>query len=252
MIGATLQNFTADDNIVQTSAGTLRLIGSTITGISRRGKYIIVNMESPDVGETRLILHMMMTGSLHVRTADAPTDLSHVRAYIKLQNGNRILLKDPRRWAKIWVAGRDDNAPTENLGPELSDITPADFGELVRRRRQLIKPALLDQKLVAGIGNIYADESLHLARISPMRRATDIAPAQLHELHAAIINVFKHATQFILDNPAPDGSPYVVDALDARMMLSRRGQGICPTCEAQLTRTKIAGRTTIHCQACQM
>ena len=251
IIGATLRNFNADDNILQSSPCANQMAGSTITAIDRRGKYIVIGLQFPDGSAARLILHMMMTGSLHLRTANQSTDLRYVRASFQLHNGTRILLNDPRRWAMIWIAGRDEIVPTDTLGPELSDITPKDFAELMRRRRHLIKPALLNQKLVAGIGNIYADESLYAARIAPTRRASDISEAQLHTLHAAIVNVFQQATRYIINHPAPDGSPYVVDAHDARMMLPRRGQAACPACQVPLSRTKIAGRTTIHCQACQ-
>lgn len=251
IIGATLQDFDTVHNIVQSSPCANQISGSTITSIDRRGKYIVIGLHLPNDSVARLILHMMMTGSLHLRTAGQSTDLRYVRASFQLSDGTRILLDDPRRWAKIWIAGPDDMVPTDNLGPELTDFTATDFADLVRRRRQLIKPALLNQKLVAGIGNIYADEALHAARIAPTRRASDISQAQLHTLHAAIINVFRHATRYIINHPAPDGSPYVVDAHDARMMLPRRGQAACPTCLAPLSRTKVAGRTTIHCQACQ-
>ena len=252
IIGATVQDSNTVDNIVQASRCANQMAGSTINAIDRRGKYIVIGLQLPGASAARLILHMMMTGSLHLRTASQSTDLRYVRASFQLNDGKRILLNDPRRWAKIWIAGQDEIAPTDTLGPELTDITPKDFAELMRRRRQLIKPALLNQKLVAGIGNIYADESLHAARIAPTRRASDISQAQLHTLHTAIINVFQHATRYIINHPAPDGSPYVVDAHDARMMLPRRGHAACPTCQAPLSRTKVAGRTTIHCQACQV
>lgn len=251
VIGAKLQDVSADGGIVQTSALNNHILGSTITRIDRRGKYIIVVLANTNAGDTRLILHMGMTGSLHLSAADRQTSLGHVRATIRLHDGNDILLNDPRRWAKIWIAHRGDIAPTDKLGPELSDISPIDFAERVRQRTQRIKPALLDQNLVAGIGNIYADEALHAARISPLRRASNIGIARLHNLHTAISAAFEHATRHIIDNPAPDGSPYIVDAHDARFLIPRHGQGACPSCQEPLTRTKINARTTIYCKSCQ-
>ena len=251
VIGARLQAFNAGVGVVQTDTVSNDICGSTITRIDRRGKYIIIGMEKPDAREFRLIMHMVMTGSLHLRTPNQLARLRHIRATIELQDGSCILLNDPRRWAKVWIVAHKDSAPTDNLGPELSDISPPDFAAMVRQRRQLIKPALLDQKLVAGIGNIYADEALHKARITPTRRASNISTQRLHTLHSAICDVFQHATRYIIDHPAPDGSPYVVDAHDARFLLQRRGRGSCPNCNESLTRTRIAGRTTIYCQTCQ-
>ena len=87
----------------------------------------------------------------------------------------------------------------------------------MKSKRSRIKPALLDQNLVAGVGNIYADESLHRSRISPLRRCNRISIARLEILHSAIIAVLKHAIEFISTHPSADGSPYVVDAYDERM-----------------------------------
>ncbi len=217
--------------------------------LGRRGKYLTAPLFDAHDNQNYLVLHMGMTGSLHVRRAEEAS-VRYRRAAIYMDDMRRIELNDSRRWARLWAID-DPISAMPRLGPEPWDLTPAEFATRVRVKRARIKPALLDQSLVAGVGNIYADESLHRAGISPLRRCNRISAARLHDLHGRIVDVLDHAIEFISSHPSEDGSPYVVDAHDERMRIARNSESRCPDCTAAVTSRRIGGRTAYYCSVCQ-
>lgn len=223
--------------------------GKRIGGIKRRGKYLIAPLEDANDTSSHLVLHMGMTGSVHIREP-GETSVRYCRAVLYLADGRRIELNDSRRWARIWCAENPEDA-FPNLGPEPWDLTPSGFAQRVKSKRSRIKPALLDQSLLAGVGNIYADESLHRTGISPLRRCNRISVARLEILHSAIIAVLEHAIEFISTHPSADGSPYVVDAYDERMRITRGSKSGCPDCGQPIMSRSISGRTAYYCPRCQ-
>ena len=223
--------------------------GKRIGSIDRRGKYLIAPLGDSDHTSSNLVLHMGMTGSLHIREP-GETPVRFRRAALYLDDGRRIELNDSRRWARLWCAEKPEHA-FPNLGPEPWDLTPSEFAQRVKSKRSRVKPALLNQNLVAGVGNIYADESLHRTGISPLRRCNRISVARLENLHVAIIAVLEHAIGFISTHPSPDGSPYVVDAYDERMRVTRGSKSNCPDCGQAIVSRSIAGRTAYYCLRCQ-
>ncbi len=226
-----------------------RVSRKRINTINRRGKYIVSTLSDQHDTESHLVLHMGMTGSLHVRNPSDPP-VKYRRAAIFLEDNRRIELNDYRRWGKLWALDNPSDA-YPNLGPEPWDLTPDEFANRLRPRRSRIKPALLDQSIIAGVGNIYADESLHQTGISPLRRANRISTQRLTRLHANIIDTLNHAIQFISTHPSQDGSPYVVDAYDDRMRITRTPNSPCPTCQHPISSRQISGRTAYHCPKCQ-
>ena len=226
-----------------------RVSRKRIANIDRRGKYLIAALSDDHGAESHLVLHMGMTGSLHVRNLDQPP-VRYRRAAIYLHDNRRIELNDYRRWGRLWAVD-DPVAAFPYLGPEPWDITTSQFVNRFRTRRARIKPALLDQSILAGVGNIYADEALHRTGISPLRRCNRVSTERLTHLHANVIAVLKHAIQFISSHPSSDGSPYVVDAYDARMRITRTPASPCPTCQQSITSRRIAGRTAYYCAKCQ-
>lgn len=226
-----------------------RISHKRISNITRRGKYIVSTLFDQQDTQSHLVLHMGMTGSLHVRNASDPP-VRYRRAAIFLDDTRRIELNDYRRWAKLWALD-DPSLAYPKLGPEPWDITPTDFATRLRSRRLRIKPALLDQSIIAGVGNIYADESLHRTGISPLRRTNRISTQRLTQLHHNIIKSLNRAINHITTHPSEDGSPYVVDAYDDRMRITRTPNSPCPTCHQPTKNTKIAGRTAYHCPNCQ-
>ncbi len=223
--------------------------GKTVGSIDRRGKYLIASLQDGNDTTSHLVLHMGMTGSVHIR-GPGETPVRYRRAVFYLGDGRRIELNDSRRWARLWCAEKPEHA-FPNLGPEPWDLTPSEFTRRVKSKRSRIKPALLDQNLVAGIGNIYADEALLRSRISPLRRCNRISVGRLEILHSAIIAVLEHAIEFISTHPSADGSPYVVDAYDERMRITRGSKSVCPDCGRAIISRTIGGRTAYYCTRCQ-
>ena len=220
-----------------------------ITSINRRGKYLIAALSDGHSAQSHLVLHMGMTGSLHIRNPNEDS-VRYRRASFHLDDNRRIELNDSRRWARMWAVANPSMA-FPRLAPDPWDISPSQFVERLRAKRSRIKPTLLDQSIIAGVGNIYADESLLRTGISPLRRCNRISTERLRRLHANIIAVLEHAIQFISTHPSEDGSPYVVDAYDDRMRVQRRPDSPCPDCPEPVTSRRIAGRTAYYCPACQ-
>ena len=217
--------------------------------LKRSGKYLIAPLSDDLDATSHLVLHMGMTGSLHVRNpADPP--VQYRRAAIFLDDNRRIELNDSRRWARIWAVPEASMA-FPRLAPDPWDLSPKEFVRRIRAKRSRIKPTLLDQSILAGVGNIYADEALHRTSISPLRRCNRISAARLQQLHSNIIVALEHAIEFISTHPSEDGSPYVVDAYDERMRISRGSTSRCPDCNQLIKSRRIAGRTAYYCPACQ-
>jgi formamidopyrimidine-DNA glycosylase len=163
-----------------------------------------------------------------------------------------MVLADPRRWGMV----RRFESLYEifsGLGPDALDpnLTAEQFAEAVSQRTSPIKPLLLNQSLIAGVGNIYADEALYRVKISPSRRANRISGKNLVALFGAIRESLEHALEFIQSHPDERGRPYIVDALDDRMRLVRRPGSFCPRCEIPLRTLKLGGRTAYFCGNCQ-
>ena len=222
------------------------VIGRRIAGVDRHGKYLSLPLDTGWLG-----LHMGMTGSVRVAAPVDPPE-RFIRAEFRLDDDRRIELIDPRKWASLWLAG-DPSEITGGLGPDATDpaVTRAVFTRTVKRRAAPIKQVLLDQATIAGIGNIYADEALFIARIDPRRRAATISEARLGDLYEAIHTSLNHALRHIEEHPMSDGRPYVVDAYDDRMRLPRREGSPCPRCSKQLRRHAFGNRSSYYCPGCQ-
>lgn len=230
-------------------AFSYKVVGGQIGALDRRGKYLIAPLRGVSGVESDLVLHMGMTGSLHIRE-DGEEPVRYRRAAIYLEDRRRIELNDSRRWARLWAVD-DARSAFPNLAADPWGLPPNEFASRLRNRRSRIKPTLLDQSLVAGVGNIYADESLHRTGISPLRRCNRISTGRLFELHANVIAVLEHAIEFISTHPSEDGSPYVVDAYDGRMRIQRQPDSVCPTCTTPVRSQRISGRTAYYCLNCQ-
>lgn len=228
-----------------------RLRGTTVKQLSRRGKYLTVELSS---GET-LIMHLGMSGWFHVapigdRSRD-PDPHDHV-AFV-MSSGQTVLFNDPRRFGFMDLAKRDalDDYPSLRvMGPEpLSKTFDADsLARACKGKRVSLKVALLDQRVVAGLGNIYASEALHHARLSPLRKAATIATAtgkpkpNAKQLAASIKAVLTSAIK-------RRESPY----RSARFRVYERDGMKClrPGCGGTIKRIWQAGRSTFYCPKCQ-
>jgi len=219
--------------------------GSKITSITRRGKYLFFHLDNGDV----LIMHMKMTGSLLIN----PSDGKFARAVFHLDKGVELHFRDPRKFGKMWL-DKNDNAVVNELGPEPldADFTVKTLADILRRRTAPVKPVLLDQTIIAGIGNMYADEALFESRIHPMRPANSLTPAEVKKLYDAIKLVLRKALErggaSVRNYIRPDGGPGT--AHDEFNVAHGVGKD-CPRCGGPIERIVVRGRGTYICPKCQ-
>ncbi|MDB4905817.1 MAG: formamidopyrimidine-DNA glycosylase [Gemmatimonadetes bacterium] len=211
------------------------LVGARITGVARRGKHQMVSLED---GRT-LHVHFRMSGDWKVLD-DAPLAKS-VRAVLTLESGARVAFVDPRALGTMEIHGAGvDAAP--GLGPEANDpaLTAKQLRASFAPKRGPIKPVLLDQRVIAGVGNIYAAEALWHAKLDPTRKAAALEAKEVSALLAALRKVLKRAT----------GSRYTDDA--SRFDVYGRAGKPCRRCGEKVERIVQAGRSTYFCPNCQL
>jgi len=223
--------------------------GRVLRALWRRGKYIVWELD----GEVYLLMHLRMTGTLLL---DPPVDPRHTRVVVEL-DGPTVVFVDPRRFGTgELVAGQAalERFFDARLGvePLEAEFTPQLLRAAARDRRGPIKPFLLDQRNVAGVGNIYADEALFRARIHPLRPAGSLAPKQYARLHAAVIASLEAGIDArgasIDDFRHPDG---VRGSFQDQFLVHRREGLACPECGTPVRKLVVAGRGTYVCEHCQ-
>jgi formamidopyrimidine-DNA glycosylase len=222
------------------------LEGDRIATVERRGKYLVVRLESGLV----LLVHLRMTGSFAFEPA------SHERAVLELDDGTRLVYRDVRRFG-TWLVLEDvevDPYLAGRNGPEpLGRGFTAEWleGRLARRRAPL-KAVLLDQRVVAGLGNIYADEALWRARLNPLRPARDITTDEVRRLQRSIRTVLRLGIErqgsTLRDYATPDGS--AGEMQDEFRVYGRDGEP-CPRCRTPIAKARVGGRGTWFCPRCQ-
>ena len=228
-----------------------RLPGQLINEVARRGKYLIFRLAS---GEA-LILHMRMSGLLLLRAkGDTPAEFAqYVRAVFSLDNGKDILFCDRRKLGTVSLV-ENESELDDKLGPEPFDssFTPEALRERLSNRKAPIKAVLCDQKIVSGIGNMYADEALFLAHINPMRIANTLSVDEVTKLHETICHVLKKgiantgATFSDYRRPHGEGGKQQ----DEFYVAHRRGQ-TCKVCNTPIERVSIRNRGAYFCPRCQ-
>jgi formamidopyrimidine-DNA glycosylase len=246
------------------------LTGRSVLAVHRTGKHIVFELGSP--GEAMLrskgaqpdahnsyahqpdaqwIVHLGMTGRLLVTTPDAPL-ASHTHARLSLTSGRELRFVDPRRFGRLEFRDLRRTQPFQAPGADPLTVTAEEFAALFRGRKLAIKAALLNQSLLAGVGNIYADESLFHAGIRPRRAAGRLTRAELEQLRKALRQVLEHAIRL--------GGSSVSDYVDANgvrgffqlehCVYLRTGEP-CRRCQTHIQRILLAGRGTHFCPDCQ-
>jgi formamidopyrimidine-DNA glycosylase len=222
-----------------------QVVGQKITALLRRGKYLFFHLS----GGFILVMHMKMTGSLVMN----PENTKYARAIFHLDNGKAMYFHDPRKFGKMWLE-KDTKAVINQLGPEPldEDFTPATLEKILSKRTAPVKPVLLDQSIIAGIGNMYADESLFAARIHPEKPANKLTKAEINRLHGAIqavlLKALKNKGASIRNYIRPDGAPGT--AHDEFSVAHGTGKN-CPRCGTPIKRIVVRGRGTYLCPKCQ-
>jgi formamidopyrimidine-DNA glycosylase len=253
------------------------LEGRAILAVHRTGKHIVCELgpaggivQSPpsrknkhaarvghpsadleDNSSAQWIVHLGMTGRLLVTTADAPI-ATHTHARLSLTSGRELRFVDPRRFGRLDFRDLSRGPAFSAAGADPLTVTEAEFAQIFRARRLTIKAALLNQKLLSGVGNIYADESLFRAGIRPRRLCTRLTRAELEALRLALRQVLEHAIQL--------GGSSVSDYVDAdgvrglfqlEHCVYMRGGLPCRRCQTPIRRIELAGRGTHYCPKCQ-
>lgn len=231
-----------------------RLTGATPTALTRRGKFIQVALSTDET----LVIHLGMSGAFRIVTPDAPDEdrelrYTHDHVVLTMADGALVVYNDPRRFGVldlVKAGGLARYAPLSTLGPEPLDagFDGAALAAACAGKRTPIKVALLDQRVVAGVGNIYASEALHHARISPRRRAGALATPRGAPREAAhvLAGSIKHVLALAIarHERAYRRSPFLVYEREGAACPRRR-------CEGVIRRITQAGRSTYYCPVCQ-
>ncbi len=222
------------------------LVGQRVEGLQRRGKYLIFRLSN---GRS-LIIHLRMTGSLLLNPREIDR---YARAVFHLSNRHSFVFSDRRRLGKMWLAD-DADAVVCKLGPEPLDrrFTADVLQRRLSRHHIPIKAALLDQCIVAGIGNMYADEALFAARIHPLRRADELSPKEVRTLHNNIRRILQAAIASkgasVDTYVRPEGERGTAH-FDFKVAHKRGGP--CPVCGHTIERVVVQNRGTCFCARCQ-
>jgi formamidopyrimidine-DNA glycosylase len=225
-----------------------RLTGAVLEGCERRGKFLVFPLSTGQC----LILHLRMTGTPCIKHAAAGPD-NHTHAVFVFGDDLSLHYRDVRKFGRFYLV--DDSLEVlSNLGPEPlgEEFSVEWLTHQLSSRRAGIKPLLLDQRFVAGIGNIYADEALYRAGIHPRRLASDLIPSEAIRLHDGIRSVLREAVSAggstLQDFRSPRGE---TGEFQHRLSVFRRQGERCPRCGEQVERIRLQGRSTHFCPSCQ-
>ncbi len=224
------------------------VIGQRITGITRRGKYLMVSLSSGDL----LIIHLKMAGSLIVGQ-DSSAPPKYTRATIHLDNDTNIFFRDPRKFGVLKLV-ENENSIVDKLGPEPLEakFTPQVLAQCLAKRTASIKALLCDQTVVAGIGNMYADEVLFASKIHPLKSGGNLSQKEIEHLHSAIQQVLSAA---ITNKGASTDTYFRPDGTRGTAhfefkVAHCRGKN-CPVCGTPIERIVVRNRGTYFCPKCQ-
>jgi formamidopyrimidine-DNA glycosylase len=257
-----LKSFPNSDNQV-----AVFMIGATVKMVSRRAKVLIIELSS----NYSLVIHLKMTGQLVFKSKDYRFGAGHpndsligklpdnsTRVEITFEDGSKLFFNDQRKfgWMKLIPSTEvEDLTFIKKLGPEPldNDFTWQIFKDrILRRKNSLIKPVIMDQSVIAGVGNIYADESLWMSKVNPMTRVGNLTDAKIKLLHHSIIDVLKLS----IDKGGSTDRNYVnADGVKGSYIefakVFRRDGQPCPRCGRTIIKIWVAGRGTHYCKHCQ-
>ncbi len=234
--------------------------GKKILDINRRGKYILIKL-GDELGEDivdgkLLVIHLRMTGKLLIKDGTEECD-KHTHIIFRLDNGQDLRFNNIRKFGRVYLIDEDrleDAGGLAELGPEplADDLTPEVFRSMLKRRKAGIKSLLLNQKFIAGVGNIYADEALFRAGINPGKKADSLSEQEMDRLYYALREVLQQGIKY-------NGTTFsdYVNALGKagdfqhKLLVYQKQGEKCPRCGHEITREKIGGRSSHYCPHCQ-
>jgi len=228
------------------------VVGQKITSIGRRGKYILIRL----VDDLVLVVHLGMSGQLRLVHASTPL-VTHTHAVFILDDGRQLRYVDPRRFGRLLLGtevGLREAKAMPPLGPEPIDpgFGADDMHQRFRRRKAKLKAILLDQSTIAGVGNIYADESLHRARLRPDRIAGSLSRKSVRRLHESL----RDSLLLAIQNRGSSVDTYrdawgEFGGQQEKLLVYGRAGEPCFTCGRPLSLVRIAGRSSVFCRHCQ-
>ena len=230
------------------SAGEFRedILGATIEDVGRRAKYFLFQLR-----DTRtLIVHLRMTGSL--RVVESSEEMHrYTHTVFHFEDGYDLRFVDPRKFGAVWLVD-DAESVVGDLGPEPLEpsFTPAVLEGIVDGRNTVIKSLLMDQKRIAGIGNIYADDILFRSGVHPQTPAKRLSAESIGAIHESIVVLLTRAIKILQENLPPDAPP-TEDLGDKIFLVPRKGGESCPGCSGEIQRMVVGGRGTYFCPVCQ-
>ena len=225
-----------------------RIYGKTVTAVDRRAKYIVISLSDNET----LIIHLRMSGHLSVVSKDEPVQ-KHVHTIFALANGQELRFRNPRKFGRVYLVQNKD-AILGKLGPEPlePDFTVDVLTARLNGRNRQLKPLLLDQAFIAGVGNIYADEAAFDAGLHPERRVNTLSHEEIEALHHAIQKVLNIGIEregaSISQYIKPDGTK---GEMQHDVKVFRRTGQSCYHCGTPIERIKLGGRSTHFCPNCQ-
>jgi formamidopyrimidine-DNA glycosylase len=236
---------------------TSELDGRKITAVSRRGKYLVLKLDDGNA----LIVHLGMSGQLLRAKTARETVPKHTHVTITFTQGGQLRFVDPRTFGEMFVSPFDgldkdvDELAHLGIDPLESAMSWDYFGELVAQRHAKLKPALMDQKFLAGIGNIYSDEILFNAGLRWDRMSDSLSPEEVRRLYRALIETLQDAVKYRGSSLADE---QYVDLFGKKgeyqlhhKVYAREGEA-CKRCRHVIMREKTGGRSTFFCSACQV
>jgi formamidopyrimidine-DNA glycosylase len=219
------------------------LKGREVIELSRRGKFLLINLD-----HGTLIFHLRMSGDLRMQPAGEPTQ-QHDRLQLNFNSGWKLVFNDTRKFGRAWLI-EDPQKVLSGIGPEPldSDLTPDKFYAMLQVRSRQIKPLLMDQRFLAGLGNIYTDEALFSAGIHPLRRSDTLTQPEAERLLAAIREVLQ---QGILAKGASIDWVYRGGDFQNHFQVYKRTGSPCPRCGTPIQHILVGQRSTHFCPVCQ-
>ena len=220
-----------------------RIIGQKIREIGRRGKFLLMRLS-----KDWLIFHLRMSGDLLVEPLAAPM-APHHRLVLDLDDELRLAFNDTRKFGRAWLV-YDPQSVLQGLGPEpLSpEFTPTDLYQRLHERRRQLKPLLLDQTFLAGMGNIYTDEALHRARLHPLTLSENVTPEEAERLWRAIREVLQRGIR--LQGASIDWA-YRGGGFQETFSAYHQAGNPCPVCGTPIEKIVVGQRSTHFCPVCQ-
>jgi formamidopyrimidine-DNA glycosylase len=217
--------------------------GQEIIDVGRRAKYLIIQLS-----DLNLLIHLRMSGDLLIKNSTIRAE-NHDRLIIKLSDDKSLVFNDTRKFGRVWLTPRPEDV-LGKLGPEplSSDFTAQWLHAALHNKHRQLKPLLLDQTFLAGLGNIYTDEALHAAKLHPLAASDSITAKQAEALHEAIHNVLNEG---IRRNGASFDWVYRGGEFQNYFRVYGREDEECPVCHTKIKRIIVGQRSTHYCPKCQ-